>query len=82
MKVSLSPWAAERLGREAVEALKAGPDQYQLSISRGQSGWGATLIERTLIGYHELANTSGHAEPEQAIAAVMEIARPKPREVA
>ena len=82
MKVSLSPWARDRLGPAAVAALRAGPDDFQLSISRGKSGYGATLIRKTRIGYDLLADTRGHAEPSDAVAAVMEIARPKPTAVA
>lgn len=82
MKVSLSPWARDRLGPAAIEALRAAPDEFQLSVSRGKSGYGATLIRRTRIGYDLLADVNGYAEPSDAIAAVMEAARPHPKAVA
>lgn len=84
MKVSLSPWARDRLGPVAVEALRAAPDDFQLSVSRGKSGWGATLIRRNRIGYDLLANVNGHREPEDAIAECMAQIQPLlvPRAVA
>jgi hypothetical protein len=81
MKLDLSPWARRRLGEAAVEALRTAPDDFRLSVSRGQSGWGATLIQQDRIGYSLIADVHGHPEPEDAIEAVMVELRPLLRPV-
>jgi hypothetical protein len=82
MKVDLSPFARDRMAPEAIKALEDGPAGYQMSVSRGRSGFGATVIRRTSNGYDVLADVNGFARPEQAIEAAMEAARPHPKAVA
>lgn len=81
MKLDMSPWVRERLGPDAIAELREAPDRYQLSISRGRSGFGATLIERTNPGYHLLANVTGQPGPREAVEAVMAELRPLLRPV-
>jgi hypothetical protein len=78
MKVDISPWTRERLSDELRATLQAFPDDLRLSVSRGQSGYGATLIRRNPRGYDLLSNVTGHREPEDAISAALEAIRPKP----